>query len=173
MTILDQEAQRDIDIESKEYIKILPRIKDETTVVVGRTERWMASTWNKQELILLPFNHRFSYLVAVAEDHLCGHLGVSSTIARIRSKYWIIHIRILVKQIVSKCIVYCKRRKTFWSQSMGQLPIERIQPSPPFSFTVIDFFGPYSIRGEFKSAFEENVMVSFLYAWFLEQLCRC
>ena len=143
-----KEAQRDIDIESKEYIKIVPRIKDEITVVGGRTKRWMASTWNKQEFILLPFNHCFSYLVAVAEHHLCGHLGVSATIARIQLKYWIIRIRILVKQIVSKCIVCCKRRKTLCSQSMGQLPIERIQPSPPFSFTGIGFFGPYSIRRE-------------------------
>ena len=64
------------------------------------------------------------------------------------SKYWIICIRILVKQIVSKCIVCCKRKKTLCSQLMGQLPIERMQSSPPFSSTVIDFFGPYSIRGE-------------------------
>ena len=87
-------------------------------------------------------------MVAVAEHHLCGHLGVSATITRILSKYWIIHIRILVKQIVSKCIVCCKRRKTLCSQSTGQLPIEIIQPSLPFSSKDFDFFGPYSIKGE-------------------------
>ena len=32
---------------------------------------------------------------------------------------------------------------------MGQLPIKRIQPSPPFwTVEVVDFFGPYTIRGE-------------------------
>ena len=31
---------------------------------------------------------------------------------------------------------------------MGQLPIERIQPSPPFWTVGVDFFGPYTIRAE-------------------------
>ena len=54
---------------------------------------------------------------------------------------------VLVKQEVSKCTICCKRRKNFCNQLMGQLPTERIQPSPLFSSIGIDFFGHYSIRG--------------------------
>ena len=56
----------------------------------------------------------------------------------------------LVKQIVLKCIACCKRRKKLCTQLMGQLLIERMQPSPPFLFIGIDFFGPYSIWGKFQ-----------------------
>ena len=151
LTFWIKEAQRNIDVRSAEYIKLLPRIKDEIIVVGGRTERWMASTWNKQEFVLLPFSHRLSYLVALTEHYMCGHLGVNATIARIRSKYWIIRVRVLVKQIVSKCIFCCKKRKSLCTQVMGQLPLERIQPSPPFSLTGVDFFGSYTIKGEVQN----------------------
>ena len=56
-------------------------------------------------------------------------------------------MRILVKEIVSKCIACCKRKNNFCTQLVGQLAIERIQPSSPFSPISIDLFGSYSIRG--------------------------
>ena len=57
----------------------------------------MASTWNKQEFILLPSNHGVSCLFSVTEDHLCR---VNGAIARILCNYCIICVRVLVKQMV-------------------------------------------------------------------------
>ena len=31
---------------------------------------------------------------------------------------------------------------------MGMLPLERLTPSPPFDQVMVDFFGPYLVRGE-------------------------
>ena len=31
---------------------------------------------------------------------------------------------------------------------MGNLPLERLKPSTPFSFVMLDLFGPFPIRGE-------------------------
>ena len=33
-------------------------------------------------------------------------------------------------------------------QKMGKLPVERLKPAPPFYHCMIDYFGPYTIRGE-------------------------
>ena len=86
-----------------EYTELLPRIKDEIVVACGRTDRWMASLWNKEEFILLPVGHCLLYLVTITEHHL----------ARIQTEYRIIRVRLLVKQILSKCIYCCKmQRKT-------------------------------------------------------------
>ena len=60
--------------------------KGDTVVGSGRAKRWMTSTWNKQEFILLSFGHRSSYLVDITEHDLWGHLGVNATIVRIQSK---------------------------------------------------------------------------------------
>ena len=88
--IQDAQCQIKDDITSGKYVKLCPKNKDDIIVVGRRTERWMASTWNRQEFILLPSDHRFSYLVAVSEHQQIGHLGVGATIARILSKFWII-----------------------------------------------------------------------------------
>ena len=136
----DAQCQMKDDITSGKYAKLCPENKDDIIVVGGHTERWMASTWNRQEFILLPNDYRFSYLVAVSERQQIGHLGVGSTIARIRSKFWIIGNRKLVKSIIGKCIKCKKKFKRLSSQVMGVLPLERLKPCPPFSAVGIDYF---------------------------------
>ncbi|XP_057308007.1 uncharacterized protein LOC130645899 [Hydractinia symbiolongicarpus] len=84
-----KEAQRTIEdgVKKEKYIKLCPKYEDEILVVGGRTERGMEATWNKQKFILLPANHRLSYLIASTEHKLSGHLGILATISRIRSHY--------------------------------------------------------------------------------------
>ena len=65
-----KDTQRDIGIKSVELMGILLQIKDDTVVGSGRAKRWMTSTWNKQEFILLSFGHRSSYLVDITEHDL-------------------------------------------------------------------------------------------------------
>ena len=68
--------------------------------------------------------------------------------AMIRSKYWIINLPRLAKKICSSC-VFCKvKRMCLHGQIMSSLPVERLQPSPPFYFVGVDYFGPYDIKGE-------------------------
>ena len=50
----DAQSQMKDDIISGKYAKLCPKNKDDIIVVGGRTERWMASTWDRQQFILLP-----------------------------------------------------------------------------------------------------------------------
>ena len=84
--IQDAQYQMKDDITSGKYVKFCLKNKD-IIVVGGRIERWMASTWSRQEFIMLPNDHWFSYLVAVSEHQQIVHLGVGATVARIRSKF--------------------------------------------------------------------------------------
>ena len=144
----DAQCQMKDDITSGKYVKLCSKNKDHITLVGGRIERWMASTWNRQEFILLPNDHQFSYLVAISKHQQIGHLGVGATIVRIRSKFWIIGIRKLVKNITGKCIKCKKKFKRLSSQIMSVLPLGRFKPCPPFSAVGIDCFGPDTIKGE-------------------------
>ena len=128
--------------------KLNPILEDGVIMVGGRTERWMQATWNRQKFILLPKNHRISELIARYEHGAGGHLGVESTIAKIRSKYWIIGIRILVRRLVRNCTLCIRKRLQTCSQVMSPLPVERLRPSPPFAHVGIDYFGPFQIKGE-------------------------
>ena len=51
------------DIQAGKFVRLCPKYKDGFIVVGGRAERWMQATWNRQEFILLPHNHRFSQLI--------------------------------------------------------------------------------------------------------------
>ena len=145
-----RKAQEQIhqEVNKTRYRKLQPKVENGIMVVGGRTERWMEATWNRKCFVLLPKEHRLSYLIALYEHNAIGHLGTESTIAKIRSKYWIVGIRKIVNSIVSKC-VKCKRKfKRLAEQKMSTLPLERIKPSPAFQNVGIDYFGPYATRGE-------------------------
>ena len=143
-------VQRDLCVEVKagKHQKLLPAMEDGILVVGGRAERWIQSTWNKQKFILLPGKHHFSKLIAEKEHVDVGHLALESTIARIRSKYWITGVRKLVREVIRKCR-HCKVKfKKLASQKMSPLPIERLKPTPPFQNVGLDYFGPFEVKGE-------------------------
>ena len=43
-----------------EFLKFNPQYQDGIIVVGGRCTRWNETTWNTQEFVLLPLNHRLS-----------------------------------------------------------------------------------------------------------------
>jgi len=79
------------DLKRGKYIRLCPRKPNDGIYTVGgRSQRWVEMSYNKQELILLPYEHRFSKLYA-EHIHQKGHLGVLSTASKIRSTFWIIN----------------------------------------------------------------------------------
>ena len=113
----------------------------------------MDATWNKQRFILLLADHQLAYLIILYEHQKSGHFGVAATISRVGARYWILNRRKLAKRIVSSCLKCKIKLKQLAGQVMKQLPIEQIQPSPPFCTVGVDFFGPYTIRGEVQKRF--------------------
>ena len=87
------------DILSGKYKWLTPRKRDDGIYVVGgRARGWVEMSYNKSEIILLPYGHRFSHLYA-EHIHCRGHLGVLSTASKIRAKFWIVKLLKLVKSI--------------------------------------------------------------------------
>ena len=115
------------DLKKGKYKRLCPRKRNDGIYIVGgRSQRWVEMSYNKQELILLPYEHRFSKLYA---EHINqrGHLGVLSTASKIRSRFWIIRLLKLVKYIKNNCIICIKMEKKLCKQIMGKLPIERLK----------------------------------------------
>ena len=138
------------DLKKGKYKRLCPRKRNDGIYTVGgRSQRWMEMSYNKQELILLPYEHRFSKLYA-EHIHQRGHLGVLSTASKIRSRFWIIRLLKLVKYIKNNCIVCRKMEKKLGEQIMGKLPIERLKPAPAWDSTALDFFGPFKVKDEVK-----------------------
>ena len=49
--------------------------------------------------------------------------------------------------LVDNCVL-CRAKLKKLEQVMAPLPIERLKPCPPFTNVMLDYFGPYIIRGE-------------------------
>ena len=123
--------------------------RTEFTLLGGHARRWVEMSYNKGEIILLPYRHRFSRLYA-EHIHSRGHLGALSTASKIREKFWIIKLLKLVKSIQTNCVTCKKLDKKFNKQIMGKLPIERLKPALAWTYTALDLFGPFKIKDEVK-----------------------
>ena len=110
--------------------------------------RYNHATWNKQEFVLLPNEHKFSKLIACHIHNSGGHLGLNATMSQICARFWIIRLRTIVKQIRKDCLICKLKYKQPIKQAMSSLPIERLNPSPPFYAVCLDMFGPFTLRGE-------------------------
>jgi hypothetical protein len=110
-------------------------------VVRGRAEKWLQMSYDQQEVVLLPHDHRLSRLYA---GHIRNqsHQGVAAITSKVRLRYWIPRLHKIVKSIKFNCVVCKKMDKALYGQIMGKLPDDRLKPAPPWSSTAIDLFGP-------------------------------
>lgn len=97
--------------------------------------------------LLLPKKHIITGLI-VKDAHIAHmHSGVNATVAYIRQKFWIPAIRQVVRTTTRKCVT-CKRviGKPYLAPDPPPLPKSRVQDSPPFTVSGVDFAGPLNIR---------------------------
>ena len=137
-------------LDEGEFKRLCPRTRDDGIVVVrGRAEKWLQMSYDQQEVVLLPHDHRLSCLYA-GHIHNQSHQGVAAITNKVRLRYWIPRLHKIVKPIKFNCVVCKKMDKALSGQIMGKLPEDRLKPAPPWSSTAIDLFGPFKIRDEVK-----------------------
>ena len=96
--------------------------------------------------VLLPHKSHVTTLVIQSIHEKLAHSGRNHVLAHVRERFWVIHSNAAVRRVISKCVI-CRRLQTPpMEQKMSDLPAERSRIDPPFSYTGVDFFGPYSIK---------------------------
>ena len=130
------------------YSALHPKRRKDGIWVVGLRLCYNPMTPDGQPQILLPSGNYVTKLFMTEAHCLSGHKGRDTTLARFRYKYWTPHASKIAWSVRSKCQKCKIRDHELLSQQMGVIPECRLKPSPPFSSTMVDLFGPYSIRGE-------------------------
>ncbi|XP_064554834.1 uncharacterized protein LOC135439898 [Drosophila montana] len=96
--------------------------------------------------IILPRRHRLTYLLVEFYHRKYHHLHNEIVVNELRQQYWVCSLRALVKEVSSACPACRIRRARPKPPEMSDLPIERLSPyTPPFTYTGVDYFGPYDI----------------------------
>ena len=78
--------------------------------------------------------------------HAKYHKDIDTVVSHIRNEFWIPGLRKIVTKIDSMCKFCMIQRKKISEQIMGDLPLFRSQPSKPFSFCLMDLWGPLTIK---------------------------
>lgn len=115
--------------------------------VGGRLQNANIPDCTKHPILLDP-SSRLSLLIVRDAHHRALHAGCQLTMATVRGEYWIPRLRILCKQIISRCPICIRFRKETAKQLMGNLPAARVNVAQPFLITGIDFAGPFNLTRE-------------------------
>ena len=114
--------------------------------VGGRMNRAQLDT-NIKHPIILPKKCHVSELVTRYCHQRVGHQGRGMTINEVRaSGFWVLGLSSAVSGMISRCVRCRKLRGVTQVQKMAELPEDRVEPSPPFTYCGVDYFGPWYIR---------------------------
>ena len=139
------------------YARLGPELNNEGLIIVGtRINHWLKNDWNKHEYLLLTRKHPFTKLY-IQSLHYKDHAGIETTLAKLQSKFWVPQARKLIKAVKSKCVKCRILDKKCLDQRMGNLPEERLKPSPPFFRTSLDLFGPFFVKDTVKRRITRKV----------------
>jgi hypothetical protein len=105
--------------------------------------------------ILLPNNHPFTKLVVVSIHQQQLHSGLNSTLTGVRQRFWIPWARQLLRKLLRQFII-CQKQSGKPYTIPDPLPTWRLEDSPPFTVTGVDFTSPLYVK---TSSAENKVYV--------------
>ena len=97
--------------------------------------------------VILPRRSHITELIIQYCHHAIKHQGSGMTLNELRQRgYWVIGGTSAVGCFVSKCTIYRRFRAPTQDQKMADLPKDRTEPVPPFTYSAVDYFCPFYIK---------------------------
>ncbi|XP_053398192.1 uncharacterized protein LOC128546018 [Mercenaria mercenaria] len=97
--------------------------------------------------VILPRKGHVTNLVLRHCHERVKHQGRGMTVNEIRANgFWILGCSSAVSYMISRCLTCRKLRGSLQDQKMANLPSDRVEPAPPFTYSGVDYFGPFYIR---------------------------
>ncbi|XP_055589862.1 uncharacterized protein LOC129742041 [Uranotaenia lowii] len=137
-----------------------PFLDSEGIIRVGGRMRHSQQPFHIKHPILLPSSHPYTRLVARYFHLKLFHGGGRVSLAAMRDEYWPIDGRRLLRGIVWNCFRCRRAAPVPGKQKTGQLPIERITASRPFTFTGVDYAGPVYLKLPHRKAAAPKAYIS-------------
>ncbi|XP_038073422.1 uncharacterized protein LOC119741653 [Patiria miniata] len=127
-------------------ISLDPELRDGLLTVGGRLRHASIPEAAKHQLIL-PKDHHISTLVIRHIHQRSGHQGRNHILGELRQRYWILEAGVAVRSLIHQCVICRKYQAGPGKQRMADLPAYRVRPdAPPFTYTGVDYFGPFDIK---------------------------
>ena len=139
---LNENNQQNASLQKKALQELKPFV-DENGIdhVAGRLQN---SSLNLELIhpIILPKSGTTSTLIARDYQNTVAHGGRSATMQEIRrASYWIINCNAVVHRVIFNCIRCRSMQEKFSEQIMADLPKDRVNEAPPFTYYDVDLLG--------------------------------
>lgn len=127
-------------------LRLDPYLDDNGVLRVGGRLKNSNLPQTEKNPLILPKKHHISTLIVAHYHQEVQHQGRLFTEGAIRTAgYWIVGCRRLINSHLQKCVRCLKLRGKPQSPKMADLPPERLDLAPPFTYVGIDVFGPWTI----------------------------
>ena len=132
---------------SSPIASLLPFIgSDDILRVGGRLKNAPVLISREKHPIIIPGKHHIARLLTIHFHEEVQHQGRHFTEGAIRAGgFWITGGKRLVSSIIYRCVKCRKLRGKFEGQKMADLPSDRLEEAPPFTYVGLDVFGPWSV----------------------------
>ncbi len=128
-------------------LKLDPFLDDQGLLRVGGRIRRSSLNHGVISPVIIHKNCHIAQLLVQWYHKLTGHSGANFTLGELRAAgYWIIKGRSLAKSVIDKCVICKQLRGRSQKQRMADLPEDRLEPCPPFTYSAVDLFGPFLVR---------------------------
>ena len=140
--------KRNITISADSPLQRLDPFIDESGVMrVGGRIRQSCDSFEVKHPVILPRQSHITQLLIQYFHDRVQHQGRGITTNELRSNgYWIIGCSAVVSSIIYHCLTCRKLRGRTLDQKMADLPNDRLDPAPPFSYCGVDYFGPFYVK---------------------------
>ncbi|XP_057678097.1 uncharacterized protein LOC130907254 [Corythoichthys intestinalis] len=141
---LEQLSQKSNKLPKSHKLHQLDPFVDNDLLRVGGRLRKSSASFELRHPVILPKDGIVTKLILDHCHKKTQHQGRGQTLNALRSNgYWISSASKVVANYIKNCVI-CKRvRGSTEEQRMADLPTDRVDPSPPFTYTGLDCFGPF------------------------------
>lgn len=114
---------------------------------IGGYIKWSHLPFATKHPVVLPCRSPFTNLLICFCHAKVNHIGRGITQNEFCQRgYWVVGGSSAISSWISQCVTCRKLRGIPQVHKMADLPCNRIEPSPPFSYCAVDFFGPFLIK---------------------------
>ncbi|XP_076232928.1 uncharacterized protein LOC143178274 [Calliopsis andreniformis] len=111
--------------------------------------------------MILPYEHRLTVTIIEYERRRLLHVECQHTLSSLRTRFWPICDKRIVKKVLHKCLQCFKVNPVGSKHIMGNLPAARVTPTRAFSTCGVDYASPILIKekGRARAAHKSYICV--------------
>lgn len=154
LKVVGEASTRELSKQRNQTIKMSSRLyhldpfldKDGLMRVGGRIKRANLPVVTKHP-VMLPRKSPITDLLIKFCHAKVNRMGRGITQNELRQRgYWIVGGSSAMSNCISQGVICRKLRRPLETQKMSDLPIDQVEPSPPFSYCAVDSFRPFLIK---------------------------